>query len=41
VDLDLDDVQEFLDELVGSRLMYEEDGRYLALALPARLPEHV
>jgi magnesium-protoporphyrin IX monomethyl ester (oxidative) cyclase len=40
-DLDVDDVQEFLDELVASRLMYEEDGRYLALALPARLPEHV
>jgi len=40
-DLDVDDVQEFLDELVGSRLMYEEDGRYLALALPAKLPEHV
>jgi ribosomal peptide maturation radical SAM protein 1 len=38
-DLDEDDVQEFLDELVGSRLVYEEDGRYLALALPARLPE--
>jgi ribosomal peptide maturation radical SAM protein 1 len=40
-DLDLDDVQEFLDELVGCRLMYEESGRYLALALPAKLPEHV
>ena len=31
-DLDVDEVQEFLDELVASRLMYEEDGRYLALA---------
>jgi hypothetical protein len=34
------DVREFLDELVGLRLVYEEDGRYLALALPASLPEH-
>jgi len=41
MDLDMDDVQEFLDEMVGSRLMYEEGGRYLALALPANLPEHV
>ena len=39
-DLDVDDVEEFLDNLVASRLMYEEDGRYLALPLPARLPEH-
>jgi ribosomal peptide maturation radical SAM protein 1 len=39
-DLDVDDVQEFLDDLVTSRLMYEEDGHYLGLALPARLPEH-
>ena len=39
-DLDVDDVEEFLDDLVASRLMYEEDGRYLALPLPARLPEH-
>jgi ribosomal peptide maturation radical SAM protein 1 len=36
-DLDVDDVTEFLDDLVASRLMYEEDGRYLGLALPARL----
>ena len=40
-DLDLDDVQEFLDDLLVSRLMYEEGGRYLALALPAQLTEHV
>jgi ribosomal peptide maturation radical SAM protein 1 len=40
-ELDVDDVLEFLDELVVARLMYEEDGRYLSLALPARLPEHV
>jgi hypothetical protein len=39
-DLDVDDVHEFLDELVASRLMYEEDGRYLALALPPKLAEH-
>ena len=39
-DLDVDDIKEFLDELVTGRLLYEEDGRYLALALPARLPEH-
>jgi hypothetical protein len=38
-ELDVDDVREFLDELVASRLMYEEAGRYLALALPARLTE--
>jgi hypothetical protein len=40
-DLAVDDVQEFLDEMVGSRLMYEEGDRYLALALPANRPEHV
>jgi hypothetical protein len=39
-DLTVDDVREFLDELVDMRLAYEEGGRYLALALPARLPEH-
>jgi ribosomal peptide maturation radical SAM protein 1 len=39
-ELDVEEVQEFLDELVTSRLMYEEGGRYLALPLPARLPEH-
>ena len=35
-DLDLAEVQEFLDGLVASRLMYEEGGRYLALPLPER-----
>jgi hypothetical protein len=40
-DLAVDDVQEFLDERVCSRLMYEEGDRYLALALPANRPEHV
>jgi ribosomal peptide maturation radical SAM protein 1 len=35
-DLTLDDVREFLDELRESRLVYEDGGRYLALALPAR-----
>jgi len=38
-DVDVDDVRTFLDELVSSRLVYEEHGRYLALALPASLPE--
>jgi ribosomal peptide maturation radical SAM protein 1 len=33
-DVSVDDVREFLDELVESRLVYEEGGRYLALALP-------
>jgi ribosomal peptide maturation radical SAM protein 1 len=39
-DLDVDEVRAFLDDLVASRLMYEEHGHYLALALPAQLPEH-
>jgi ribosomal peptide maturation radical SAM protein 1 len=38
-DLDVDDVTGFLDELVGLRLLFEEGGRYLALALPPDLPE--
>jgi hypothetical protein len=38
-DLDVDDVTEFLDELVELRLVFEENGRYLALALPPDLPE--
>ena len=33
-DLDVDDVADFLDDLVKLRLAYEENGRYLALALP-------
>jgi len=37
--VDVDDVRTFLDDLVSSRLVYEEAGRYLALALPATLPE--
>ena len=37
--LDAEDVREFLDDLVASRLMYEEAGRYLALALPSNLPD--
>ncbi len=36
----MDGVREFLDELVTLRLAYHEGGRYLALALPAGLPEH-
>jgi ribosomal peptide maturation radical SAM protein 1 len=39
-ELDAEDVREFLDKLVRLRLAYEEGGRYLALALPASLPEH-
>lgn len=38
-DIDVEDVQAFLDRLVGLRLVYEDSGRYLALALPANLPE--
>ena len=38
-DVDEDDVEAFLDELVGLRLVYEKNGRYLALALPANLLE--
>jgi len=34
-----DDVAQFLQHLVTLRLAYEERGRYLALALPADLPE--
>jgi ribosomal peptide maturation radical SAM protein 1 len=40
-DVDVDDVEAFLDELVTLRLVYEENGRYLALALPANLLEAV
>ena len=28
------DIQTFLDELLKARLVYEEDGRYLSLAVP-------
>ncbi len=38
-DLDVEDVEEFLDELVEMRVVYAEDGRYLALALSDRLLE--
>jgi ribosomal peptide maturation radical SAM protein 1 len=38
-DLDVDDVREFLDELLALRLAYEEGGRYLALPLPVNLKE--
>ena len=37
--IDLEDVHQFFDELMGLRLLFEEDGRYLALALPATLPD--
>jgi len=40
-DLSVHEVREFLDELTHSRLVYAEGGRYLALALPWRLPEAV
>ena len=38
-DISVDEVREFLDDLQRSRLVYAENGRYLALALPWRLPE--
>lgn len=38
-DLSVDDVREFLDGLVESRLVYREDDRYLSLALSASLLE--
>ena len=38
-DLSVDEVREFLDELTLSGLVFAEGGRYLALALPWRLPE--
>jgi hypothetical protein len=38
-DLSREEIQEFLDELTCARLVYAEGGRYLALALPWRLPE--
>ena len=38
-DVDIDDVREFLDELLALRLAYEEGGRYLALPLPVNLKE--
>jgi hypothetical protein len=40
-DLSVDEAREFLDELTRSRLVYAEGDRYLALALPWRLPEAV
>jgi ribosomal peptide maturation radical SAM protein 1 len=38
-DVGRNEIREFLDELTGSRLVFAGDGRYLALALPWRLPE--
>lgn len=38
-ELGVEEIREFLDELTRSRLVYAEGGRYLALALPWRLPE--
>ena len=38
-DVSRNEIREFLDELTGSRLVFAGDGRYLALALPWRLPE--
>ncbi len=40
-DVDVADVEAFLGKLVGLRLVYEESGRYLALALPSNLPEAI
>jgi len=38
-DLDVEDVRDFLDELLTLRLAFEEGGRYLALPLPMDLKE--
>jgi ribosomal peptide maturation radical SAM protein 1 len=38
--LDAGEIEEFLEELREARLVYEEDGRYLALALPAETERH-
>ena len=37
--IDVEDVHQLFDELVALRLLYEEDGHYLALALPSTLPD--
>jgi len=37
-DISADEARDFLDELVESRLVYEDGGRYLALALPLKSP---
>jgi ribosomal peptide maturation radical SAM protein 1 len=39
LDASVEEIRAFLDELVAMRLVYEEDGRYLSLALPAVLNE--
>ena len=39
--VDAEDIREFLDELTRAGLVFAEDGRYLSLALPWRLPEAV
>jgi ribosomal peptide maturation radical SAM protein 1 len=38
-DVSVDDARQYLDALVSMRLVYKEGGHYLALALPAMLPE--
>jgi ribosomal peptide maturation radical SAM protein 1 len=38
-DIEVADVEQFLDDLVDLRLVYEEAGRYLALALPTNLQD--
>jgi hypothetical protein len=40
-ELDVKEIREVLDELTRSRLVFADDGRYLALALPWRLPKAV
>jgi hypothetical protein len=37
-DIELEDVKGFLDEMTELRLMYEEDGLYLSLAVHVDLP---
>ena len=36
-----EEAREYLDTLAAPRLVHEESGHYLALALPARLPEQI
>lgn len=37
-DIEPEDVEDFLDEMTELRLMYEEDGLYLSLAVPVNSP---
>lgn len=37
-EIELEDIEDFLEEMTEMRLMYEEDGLYLSLAVPEGLP---